>query len=119
MKKNVKRRLLYQNISLITQHKISLGVIKFINNDKTYIHCPIRHISQKGKIKFGVCSQFKSLENTVANRQKLCNHKFRYHFKGDKLKSKLLHLQASKSIEEVLLDSSYKDADKKEVNVDN
>ena len=106
LKKKVKCNLLVNKISLETKNKITLGVLKFNVNNKTYIHCPIKKICKSGKIKFGVCPNFTSLENTSVNRQKICNHKFRYHFKGDKTSSKLLHLKASKSIEEVLLDNN-------------
>jgi hypothetical protein len=81
-----------------------LGIIKFTHKQKTYIHCPIESISNDGIIKFGICKHFETLENTFRNRQKLCTHKFRYHYNSNKLKSNLLILKVSKSIEEVLLD---------------
>ena len=81
-----------------------LGVIKFTHKQKTYIHCPIESINNDGIVKFGLCKHFQTLENTFRNRQKLCTHKFRYHYNSNKLKSSSLILKVSKSIEEVLLD---------------
>ena len=81
-----------------------LGVIKFTHNKKTYIHCPIESISNDGIIRFGICQHFQTLENTLRNRQKLCTHKFRYHYNSNKFKSSSLILKVSKSTEEVLLD---------------
>ena len=84
------------------KNKITLGILKFKCDNKIYIHCPLKKIKDDGKIKFGVCRNFTSLEDSLLNRQKLCTHKFRYHYGSDKNKSKRLKLQVSKSIEEVL-----------------
>ena len=105
LKKNVKSKLLIHKIN-INSGKLKLGVLKFDVQDKTYIHCPIKKITRDGIVKFGICEKYTSLENTTRNRQKLCNHKYRYHFRCDKSKSSLLMLNASKSIEQVLLECS-------------
>ena len=95
----------YNNLSINnnSNNKLKLGVIKFSYNGKNYIHCPILKLDENNQIKFGVCKTFKSLENTFNNRQKLCAHKYRHHFKCDKLLSSNIHIKASQSIEDVLL----------------
>ena len=50
LKKEVKCNLLVNKISLETKNKITLGVLKFNVNNKTYIHCPIKNICKSGKI---------------------------------------------------------------------
>jgi hypothetical protein len=85
--------------------KYILGVIKFLYNNKNYIHCPIKKITKKGKIKFGICKNFKTIEDTFRNRQKLCTHKFRFHYDSNKKNSRCLHLKVSKSIESILSDN--------------
>ena len=82
--------------------KFTLGALYFDNNGKTYIHCPIKKITSKGLIKFGNCKHFIPLENTHRNRQKLCTHKFRYHYKGNKLESCRLQLKVSQRVEDIL-----------------
>jgi hypothetical protein len=89
----------------ISSPKYKLGVIKFSHNNKNYIHCPIKKV-ENNLIKFGICENFQSLENTAFNRQSLSIHKYRYHFNCDSEKSKILNLKVSKSIEDVLFDHS-------------
>jgi len=83
--------------------KFTLGALYLNHNEKTYIHCPIKKITSKGLIKFGNCKHFIPLENTYRNRQKLCTHKFRYHFKGNKLESCRLQLKVSQRVEDILV----------------
>jgi len=95
---------------------ISLGIIKFNHNNKEYIHCPIKKVKQNGnKIKIGVCSHFKTLENNIINRRILSSHKYRYHYNccGVSKNSKCiqLRLKSDKTIEEVL--EMYKKKDMK------
>jgi hypothetical protein len=66
----------------ISSNKRNLGIIKFSYRNKTYIHCPIKNVLADGTISFGVCERFKTLENSLRNRQRLCTHKFRYHYKS-------------------------------------
>ena len=101
LKSSVKKYLLSKN-NYTGDNKIRLGIHKFTYNTKSYIHCPIRKVTYKGKIKFGICKHFMPLEDTLRNRQKLCTHKFRFHYNSNKKKSFRLHLQVSKSIEDVL-----------------
>jgi len=92
-----------------SKFKYYLGIIKFKHNNKTYIHCPIKYVNPvNGEIEFGVCPNFKVLENTLTNRQRLTTHKFRYHYNSDKKLSSTLKLKVSKSIEEVVLDYNNK-----------
>ena len=97
----------YRNISsnneINNNSKLKLGVIKFLYNGKNYIHCPILNIDTNNRIQFGICPSFKSLENTFNNRQKLCAHKYRSHFKCNTVMSSNIHIKASQSIEDVLL----------------
>jgi len=84
--------------------KVSLGVIKFINNNFEYIHCPIKKINSKGIVKIGVCRHFKPLVNCKEARRKLTVHKFQYHYKSKKGRNDWLkiNLKTNKSLEEEL-----------------
>ena len=110
IKKELKRKV---NLSLLeyfnnsitcknNKEKFNLGALYFSSNNKIYIHCPIKKVSSNGLIKFGNCKHFFPLENNFRNRQKLCTHKFRYHFKCDKYKSSKIQLKVSRSVEEVV-----------------
>ena len=107
LKRDVKQKLLCNSNCCI---KKPLGIFKFTYCNTNYIHCPIKikKITGKGKIKFGICKKFESMENTFINRRKLSTHKYRYHYHRDTTKSKLLQLKTSKSIQEVLNDSVNK-----------
>ena len=90
-----------------SKFKYYLGIIKFKYCNKTYIHCPLKYVNPvNGEIEFGVCQNFKPIENTLSNRQKLSTHKFRYHYNSDTDLSSSLKLKVSKSIEEVVLDNN-------------
>ena len=108
---------LVENTIIKNKNKtISLGVIKFIHNNKDYIHCPIKKIKKNGeKIKIGICSHFKSLEDNKANRRLLSIHKYQYHFNscGNKLNKKCIQIRLKnrKSVEEVI--EMYKNSDRK------
>ena len=82
--------------------KYTLGVLYFENDEKTFIHCPIKKVCSNGLIKFGKCKNFIPLENNHRNRQKLCTHKFRYHFKSNKEESCRLQLKVSQRVENIL-----------------
>ena len=108
---------LVENIKIKQKKKnISLGIIKFIYNEKEYIHCPIKKFKNKGeKIKIGICSHFKSLENNKINRRILSAHKYQYHCNscGNNKNDKGIQLRFKnrKSVEEVI--EEYKNRDKK------
>ena len=91
------------NINNTNTVKLKLGVIKFSHKGINYIHCPILNLDENKHIKFGICKRFKSLENNFCNRQKLCAHKYRHHFKCNKVLSSNIHIKASQSIEDLLL----------------
>jgi hypothetical protein len=86
--------------------KMSVGVIKFKNDGKDYIHCPIKHVRNKGKdVCFGVCTHSISLLDNAINRRKLSAHKFSYHFYGQAPdpNNVNVYLKTSLSIEEAII----------------
>ena len=96
---------LVKKVKLNNYKKLLLGVIKFKHNEKTYIHCPIKKIKNKGsEIVFGVCNHSTSLLDTAINRRRLSAHKFQFHYLAEPPDINNVHLyfKTSESVEEVI-----------------